>query len=877
MPKVKPLWQVMQKSTNLRQELSNALGISDIIAQVLINRGIVDTVTANDFLTGGIENLADAYLLKDMEKAVIRIAEAITRRQKIIVYGDYDVDGITSSALLYKVIKELGGTIEYYIPERQSEGYGLNHTALTSLIQSGTELLITVDCGISAVDEVNAVAHQLDIIITDHHQPPAVLPLAYAIINPKQKDCSYPEKNLAGVGVAFKLSQALSRHYYGHDDKFLKYLDLVAIGTVADIVSLTGENRILVKLGLNAFIHTESIGLKELTAVCRVDLGKIDAGKIGFAIAPRLNAAGRISRADYGVELLITNNIDRARELATYLECENIQRQTVEKDIQSAAEGVVSELNLNISKVLVVVGHDWHPGVIGIVASRLVEKYFRPVFMISIRDGIGKASCRSIPAFDIYDALSQCSDILLQFGGHRQAAGFSVLPENIEELNARLNHIACTVLTPDDFIPILTIDSLLSLEEVNKGFLEQLGCLEPYGMGNRSPVFVCKDIEVEQVRTLGQEARHLKLKVKQKNSTNDVVAWQMGELAEEIQPAEKIEMAFFPEINEWQGQQKIQLRAYDIRKKEITEVERLYSLHGQKELQFSCLEDCYIAENIVALKNDLSQQLHWELKDYRNVVDKTTYIVNLIKMQEKTLIFVNTPQAAFELAQGIRESLSKYKERIGFFHSQLDETWRKKVQAWCKEDQFIVLCTTLIGTEDIAMDDIRHIVVYNVPLNMQSLVQQCKLVGYNKTINIHLLFNQNDLKDNHSLLQKLRPERIVIGQIYLVLKNYAEDFITDLQVAELVRSKYQTVICKSSVSIAIEILEDLNLLTHETSGNKRKITFLAAPKEKLDIEQSKTFREGMLLKKEFAEFAEKIMNLSSTKLLQEMKDIMFSI
>ncbi|AJQ27825.1 single-stranded-DNA-specific exonuclease RecJ [Pelosinus fermentans] len=871
MPKVKPLWQVMPKNKNLRQELSNTLGISDIIAQVLINRGIVDTDTANDFLSGGIEKLADPYLLKGMEKAVARIAEAITHKQKIIVYGDYDVDGITSSALLYKVIKELGGAIEYYIPERQSEGYGLNSTALATLIHSGTNLLITVDCGISAVEEVNAIAHQMDIIITDHHQPPEVLPLAYAIINPKQKDCPYPEKNLAGVGVAFKLAQALSRYYYGHDDKFLKYLDIVAIGTVADIVPLTSENRILVKLGLGEIVHTENIGLKELIEVCRVDPDKIDAGKIGFAIAPRLNAAGRISRADYGVELLITDNTERARELATYLECENIQRQTVEKDIQAAAEGVVNELDLNMASVLVVVGEDWHPGVIGIVASRLVEKYFRPVFMISIRDGIGKASCRSIPAFDIYDALNQCSDILLQFGGHRQAAGFSVLPEKIEELKTRLNHIADTKLTPADYIPVLTIDSLLSLNEINKGFLEQLGCLEPYGMGNRSPVFACEDIEVEQVRTLGQEARHLKLKVKQKNITNDVVAWQMGELAEKIQIKEKIEMAFFPEINEWQGQQKIQLRAYDIRKKEITEVERLYSLYGQRDQQFGCLEDCYADESIISLGNDLGEQITWVLKDSRNIDDKITYLLNLIKTQEKILIFVNTPQAAFELAQGIRKSLSKYKERIGFYHSRLDETWRNKVEAWFKEDQFTVLCTTLLGKKYIAINDIRHIVVYDVPLNMQSLIQQCNLVGRNKANDIHLLFNQKDLKDNLSLLQELRPERIVIGQIYLVLKKYAETFVTDLQVVELVRSKYQTIICESSVAIAIKIFEDLKLVTHELSGNKRKIVVLPAPKEKLEIEQSKTFREGILLKDEFAKFAEKIMNVSSTALLQEMK------
>jgi single-stranded-DNA-specific exonuclease len=865
MPRIKKLWQVMPENTDIRQELSNYLGISDIIAQVLVNRGILDKNIAKDFLFGGQEKLGNPYLLKDMEKAVARIVQAITNKQKMIIYGDYDVDGMTSSALLYKILKELGGVIDYYIPERQSEGYGLNSAALTMLIQSGTELLITVDCGISAVEEVNAITQQLDIIITDHHQPPEVLPSAYAIINPKQKGCSYPEKNLAGVGVAYKLSQALSQHYYGRDNKFSEYLDIVAIGTVADIVSLTGENRILVKLGLGKIVNTKNIGLKELIDICRVDPSKIDAGKIGFAIAPRLNAAGRISRADYGVELLITDNIEKAKELATYLECENTQRQAVEKDIQSAAESVVNELDLDIAKVLVVVGEDWHPGVIGIVASRLVEKYYRPVFMISIRDGIGKASCRSIPAFDIYDALSQCSDLLLQFGGHRQAAGFSILPEHIEELKVRLNHIANTTLAQADYVPVLTIDSLLSLDEINTSFLEQLGCLEPFGMGNHSPVFACKDIVVEDVRTIGQEARHLKLKVNQKNVSNDVVAWQMGGLAEIIQNKEKIELAFFPEINEWQGQRKIQLRAYDIKKRELTDVEKLYALYSHSEYQINCLEDCYVDDSLITPNSNIGHKENWTLKDLRNIEDKFSYLLDIVRQQEKTLIFVNTPQEAFELAQGIRKCVSKYKEQVGFYHSGLDDTWRKKVETWFKEDSFTVVCTTLF-TKAFS-DNTRHILVYRLPLTMQNFIQQCRLIGRDGPNNyIHLLFGNKDLKENHLFLQELRPERIVVGQIYLVLKH-SEAVVTNSQVVKQVWRKYQVVISESSVSTAIKILEELKLIICELAGIKRKIVILPAPTEKLDIDQSKTFREGILQKEEFDKFAKEIMKLSSDDLL----------
>jgi single-stranded-DNA-specific exonuclease len=871
MPKIKKIWQLMPENTILKKELSNSLGISDVIAQVLVNRGIMDKSVAKEFLFGGQEKLGDPYLLRNMEKAIARIVKALTGKQKIIIYGDYDVDGITSSALLYKVLKELGGIVEYYIPERQSEGYGLNSAALTMLVASGTELLITVDCGISAVMEVNAIANQLDIIITDHHQPPEVLPLAYAIINPKQKDCSYPEKNLAGVGVAFKLSQALSRHYYGHDNQFLEYLDIVAVGTVADIVSLTGENRILVKLGLSEIATTKNLGLKALIEICRIDPNKIDTGKIGFAIAPRLNAVGRISRADYGVELLTTDSIERAEELASYLEEENSQRQNVEKDIQAAAESVVAGLDLSITKVLVVVGEDWHPGVIGIVASRLVERYFRPVFMISIRDGIGKASCRSIPAFDIYDALNQCSDLLLQFGGHRQAAGFSVLPEYIDELRVRLNHVVNTTLTEADYVPVLTIDSLVSLDEMNAGFLEQLSCLEPYGMGNHSPVFACKDVVVNEIRTIGQEARHLKLKVSQKNAINEVVAWQMGGLIESIQSKENIDLAFFPEFNEWQGQRKIQLRAYDVKKFEMTDFEKLYILQSNSNQENNSLEDCFVDDNDNSLCIT-GQQNNYKLEDHRNSEDKFKYLLDLIKRQEKTLVFVNTPQEAFKLAQKIRSCLPKFKDLVAFYHSGLDLEWQEKVEIWFKEDKLKVMCVTPRYNKLSKIKDVCHILVYGLPLNIQSFIQQCRLVGTNgNNSHIHLLFNQKDIKENQLLLQEFKPDRLVVGQIYVVLK-YCEATVTDSEVVAKAWEKYQVPISEASVNTAIKILEELELIRCELVDFKRKIEILPAPKEKLEIEQSDTFRQGIVQKNEFVKFAEKIMSLPSNELLLQIKD-----
>jgi single-stranded-DNA-specific exonuclease len=579
MAKLGRLWRLAPVETKLRNSLSRSLGISEIVAQVLINRGIADDKSARDFLYSGIERLVDPYQMKDMDKAVARITQAITEEQKITVYGDYDVDGITASALMYRVFSTLGATVEYYIPERQSEGYGLNTAALENLILTGTNLIITVDCGISAVQEVTAIQSRVDIIITDHHQPPEIVPPAYAILNPKQLNCSYQDKQLAGVGVAFKLCQALWAHYHPDAPMLEQYLDIVAVGTIADIVPLLGENRALVRMGLKQLSVTDNIGLRALQEVCGVTGKRIDTGKVGFVLAPRLNAAGRISHAAAGVELLITDDAARANELAVMLNQENLTRQTVEKEILMAADNIVAALDIGYEKVLVVSGDNWHPGVIGIVASRLVEKYYRPVVMIALKDGIGKGSCRSIPGFDMYDALKSAADILIQFGGHRQAAGLSIEAGNINELKRRLTSYATEQLQAEDYIPKIQIDSLVALEEINTAFLEQMSCLEPHGMGNPSPVFASSQLQLTDIRPIGQEQRHLKCKVFHKCTTAEVIGWDMGVLHDTLHRNDYIDLAFIPEFNEWQGVRSIQLRAHDLKAAEkiVSPIEKLFA------------------------------------------------------------------------------------------------------------------------------------------------------------------------------------------------------------------------------------------------------------------------------------------------------------
>jgi single-stranded-DNA-specific exonuclease len=565
MSKLLKSWRFVPVEQELRDYLSSRLGISAVVAQVLINRGIDNEKDARHFLYAGVETLGDPYALKDMDKAVERITAAIAKEEKITVYGDYDVDGITACSILYKVLIRLGAKVEYYIPERQSEGYGLNHSALEQICKTGTTLIITVDCGISSLEETAAMLGKLDIIITDHHQAPEILPPALAIINPKRPGCSYPDKHLAGVGVVFKLCQALMATKQEGGSLFQDYLDMVAVGTIADIVPLIGENRLLVKFGLEKLARTDNLGLKYLLEICCPKNIRLDAGKVGFGLAPRLNAAGRVGHAAMAVELLTTDNPEKAKQLAKILDEENSYRQTLEKQIFEAADLEISRAGLTNDKVLVVVGDNWHPGVIGIVASRLVDKYYRPTIVISMKDGIGKGSCRSISGFDMYGALASCSDLITKYGGHKQAAGLTIPMEKVSEFRRKICERA-DLLSDDDYKPVLNIDTLVSLEQINTVLLEQLACLAPHGMGNPTPVFACKGLRVQDLRSVGQDGRHLKLRVRRQQSSGDVIAWGMGELASTLHRDENIDLAFAPELNEWQGHRNIQLKAFDLRK-----------------------------------------------------------------------------------------------------------------------------------------------------------------------------------------------------------------------------------------------------------------------------------------------------------------------
>lgn len=555
-------WRINKGDSHKEYNLIHELGVSSVVARLMINRNITDLEEAKKFLSGPSIEPYDPFLLKDMINAVEEIEYRLTNHEPIVIYGDYDVDGITATSLLYRFLKKLGANVTYYIPERQSEGYGLNLEALETIIDKGTKLIITVDCGISSYDIVEAVRDKISIIITDHHLVPECVPRATAVINHKQLDCDYPDKNLSGVGVAFKVCQAIWLKRTG--EWYFDDLDIVALGTVADMVPLVGENRAYVAQGLTKMAMLPNEGLRALIDVAGLTGKSITSGQIAFSLAPRLNAAGRVTHATRAVELLIETDYDKALMIAEELQLTNLERQELEHSIHDIARDDVVNQGPLAEYVIVVAGEEWHPGVIGIVASRLVEEYYKPTLVISVHDGIGKGSCRSIDNFNIYEALQYADDLLIQFGGHNMAAGFSIKEENIPLLRSRLTEYCHKVLKKTDYIPVLDIDLELPIQDIDVSIIDQVSTLEPYGIGNRTPIFSVNQATVKDVLLMGKQKNHCKIVLETTNGTLDAIAWNADYYHSHIVPGDTVNVAFSLQKNEWQGYVTPQLMIQDI-------------------------------------------------------------------------------------------------------------------------------------------------------------------------------------------------------------------------------------------------------------------------------------------------------------------------
>lgn len=547
--------------------MSKELNISPILAQLLINRGTKEVLSARKFLKADVKDLRDPYIFQDMEKAVDKILRTVNDNERILIYGDYDVDGITSVALLFSILREFTNNLYYYIPNRFQEGYGLNKEAIDIAFKNNFKLIITVDCGISSIHEIEkANNYGIDIIVSDHHQPQKDLPSAIAIINPKC-DKNYPFKELAGVGVSFKIAQALYLKLKKNQDDLWSLLDYVALGSIADSVPFIDENRILIKHGLKTLNQTKKEGLKALIMESGVNYGNLGTKEVNFALAPRINAAGRLGDSKLALELLLTDSEYKAKHLSRKLSEINKHRREIGDNIlREAREFASIQVKEEDNKVLVLASENWNQGVVGIIASRLVDEFNRPAIVISKKDGIAKGSGRSIEGFHLYNVLELCQDILINFGGHKLAAGITIESNKIPKFKSMINEISQSFIKKDDLHPELKVDAQISLSNINFGLLKDINILEPFGIGNPQPVFCsCKNI-ISDWRLVGGNKEHLKLKIKGENRTLEGIGFKLSKIGNQIFSKNKIvNLAFSIELNKWNGTENIQLNIKDIK------------------------------------------------------------------------------------------------------------------------------------------------------------------------------------------------------------------------------------------------------------------------------------------------------------------------
>jgi len=568
-------WILRNPALEMVEKISLSLGILPIVARLLINRRVEGVDEAGMFVKAELSSLYDPFLINGMDFAVDRILIAIKNKELIRLFCDYDVDGVTSAAFLTHFFRDIGVKVDYYLPERMKEGYGLNEDAVRSIRKEGASLMITADCGITAVREVE-LAHSLglDVIITDHHQVGNEgLPKAVAVLNPHRSNCDYPYKFLSGVGLAFKLALAVRTALHkkaGWSKESLpnmkRHLDLVALGTIADVAPLTGENHVLVRHGLDVLAKTDKAGLVALKAVSDLD-GSINARSVGFALGPRLNAAGRLGKADRGFHLLTSMDLKKAKELAQELNIINQERKDIQELVQDEAEYLISrEVDLKEDRVIVLASENFHSGVVGIVASRIVEKYFRPVILIALENSIGKGSGRSIPHFNLHRAFTECGSHLVQFGGHAYAAGLTINENNLDLFRNAIKEVGRRILSDEKLVPELFLDESLKISEINVTLCEQISLLEPFGSENQPPVFLVQGVRVHGLKRIGRDESHVRFQAIQDDLKIDAIGFNLAkEFASIDEQSDKVDLACEFEINSWGGRNKLQLKILDLR------------------------------------------------------------------------------------------------------------------------------------------------------------------------------------------------------------------------------------------------------------------------------------------------------------------------
>ena len=826
-------WTLKYMGKPEESELSKKLKISPEISRILKNRGINTEKDSEIFMNPSLEYLRDPFLMKDMKKAVDRIKQAMDNNENIWIYGDYDVDGVSSTSVLCLYFDSIGYPVKYYIPNRLEEGYGINEDAIKHIYTQGCNLMISVDCGITSVKEVD-LANELgiDVIITDHHECQSEIPKAYAVINQKQEDCHYPFDMLCGCGVAFKLVQALTPKEEFKTSMY-NYLEIVTLATICDIVPLVDENRIIVKNGLKLMSEGRNIGLKELIKVCGVESDKIGSSHIGFAIGPRINASGRLGYSKLGVELFTTKDVAKAKEIAALLEEKNNERQMIEaKMYQEAEEIIESNEHYKTDKVLVIAKEGWQHGIIGIVASKLTEKYYKPTILLTIEDGEATGSARSIKGFSIFDALVKCKDLLNKFGGHDQAAGLGLDSDKVEILSQEINKIANYELNEEDLIENINVEFELDDKSINLELVEELHKLEPFGLNNPNPRFIVRDAVLKEIRFIGINKQHLKIKI-EKEEVYDCIGFNMAYLAQGYKEGDKIDVLFQLDENNFRGNRSVQFLIKDIRlsyPKNVNNDKQSIELFSKTSPTINNLYNI----------NDIDKSLICEKFNVETVESaiEGNLDINIFEyIKENTLIITNTINGFYRAISDI--SLTEYEYDINYNIIENNKE-NNKVQ--------------LIFSPNIDKIDVKrynNIILYDYLYNIGEY--SYLLNNMNSESLIIKYYSKMDLLYLNNIINNMVPDReefINVYKLALSQKNITIDIVDIKKVFNIIPIKLFSI---------LKVFEELSLLEFDIKNDdnskdkKLIVNLLPKPDKKLNLDESKILNNLKLLSKEYQE------------------------
>lgn len=810
--------------------LAVKLGISQLVAQLLINRGIETEDAAHAYLYPTPDQLHSPFLMYRMEKVVERIRVAMERDEQIWIFGDYDVDGTTAASLLINTFRHLDYPVQPYIPNRFDEGYGLNKKAIGKLKKRGCDLLITVDCGITSIEEVEfANSLGIDVIITDHHQPPpGALPPAIGVITPKMPESEYPFDGLAGVGLAFKLAHGLMGG--GNLDPFLQsQLDLVALGTVVDMAPLTGENRVLSSLGLVELNKRERPGLKALCDVANYSDNKLIVGyTLGFVLGPRINAVGRMDAASKVVELLTTESYEKAIPIAEEMETHNQKRQEVQHQIQEQATAKIEKNRDHVEKKgLVVYDKDWHQGVLGIVAARLLNQYNRPVFVLSVEGDKASGSGRCIEGMNLADSLNACSDLLVKHGGHQAAAGLTIETENIDEFAIRFNQYVCDHLSDEDLIPRLKIDLEAQSSYLTLQAIEELQQLEPFGENNPAPHLMMRNLRLQgSPNIMGKEKNHLKLFVTNGEQTLEAVGWGMADHFIALKNKNlRLDLAFRPEINEWNNTRRIQLKIDDL---------HLHTLER------------HIPDGIFPTVEGESPV---RIVDRRVLDSKQNYLCNLLEREEPTLLYVRDEKALNQFFELVGSA-----EKIGRCEADMSEDDRAQVVDKLGRGELLAIASTCTLTH---LPHVAHLVFCHPTPQYLTFFNRCRPAFKNtETTHIHLIYQPKDIEWMRQYMSWQYPDEQILRKLYKRLQTLSQDNGPRLTLETVMGGAQTDSIPVPAVKNGISILEELQLLTQYPDSLEPGIQLLPPPSNKRQLHESEIYLNGEQIKQTSQWFSE---------------------